>query len=173
MPIEFEKSSTDDLPPGADVFTGRKSAAPRTKARSTTVKTTGAVPYAEIEESLNATYMMAGGFLLLTPKVPDRFRPIGQQLMANSETCTAAWIEAAKKNPKLAKALTKFVSGSAYAGLISAHMPIVLALAMAINPRVVPSFEQPVRDEPKREEQQPETDQYNVSPLFNLADVGM
>lgn len=170
MPIEFEKTSTDDLPPGADVFTGPKSAAPRTKARSaSTVKTTGAVPWTEIEESLNASYMMAGGFLMLTPKVPDRMRPVGQQLMANAETCTAAWIEAAKKNPKLAKALTKFVSGSAYAGLVSAHMPIVLAVAMAINPRVVPSFE----SQPEPKDVDVPAEETNVSPLFNLTDVGM
>jgi hypothetical protein len=170
MVLEFEKTTDSefgDLPPGAD-FKGPRSAAPRRKATSTTAKTTGAVPWTEIEESLNATYMMAGGFLMLTPRVPDRVRPVGQALMMNAEQCTGAWIEAAKKNPKLAKALTKFVSGSAYAGLISAHMPIVLAVAMALNPRIVP-METP--DKQPDEEQKPETD--NVSPLFNLADVGM
>jgi len=170
MALEFEKTTLDeDLPPGSE-FKGPRSAAPRRKAASPNAKTTGTVPWVEIEESLTATYMMAGGFLAMTPRVPERVRPVGQALMMNATQCTEAWIEAAKKNPKLAKALTKFVSGSSYAGLISAHMPVLLAVAMAVNPRVVPV-------EGLQEKDAPETSfaeaPGNVSPLFNIPDVGL
>lgn len=165
--VEFNKVDPDDIPPDF------KPTATQRKAGRTTgaVKTTGAIPWTEIEQSLTATYMMAGGALALTPRVPDRFRPVGQSLMQNAEQCTAAWIEAARKDPKLAKALTKFVSGSAYAGLISAHMPILFAIGMAVSPRTQVVQEQG-QDGPS-----PVPDNLdavpNVSPLFNLADVGM
>lgn len=161
--VEFNKVDPGDIPPDF-----KPTAAQRKAGRSTTgaVKTTGAVPWTEIEQSLTATYMMAGGALALTPRVPDRFRPVGQSLMQNAEQCTAAWIEAARKDPKLAKALAKFVSGSAYAGLISAHMPILFAIGMAVSPRTQ------VAQEP-RDIDVPTEPESNVSPLFNLADVGM
>jgi len=160
--VEFNKVDPDDIPPDF-----KPTAAQRKAGRTTgAVKTTGAVPWTEIEQSLTASYMMAGGFITLTPHVPDRMRPVGQSLMQNAEQCTAAWIEAARKDPKLAKALTKFVSGSAYAGLISAHMPILFAIGMAVSPRTQ------VAQEPRDIDVPTEPDS-NVSPLFNLADVGM
>lgn len=133
----FDDLGIEDTPP--------KSMPRRTNP--TTAKTTGNVPWAEIEASLTSSYMMAGGAIALTPKVPDRMRPIGQALMMNAEQCTAAWIEAAKKNPKLAKALTRFVSGGAYAGVVAAHMPILFAAVAAANPRMMAVQEQGDKDE--------------------------
>lgn len=126
----------DDIPPAKTTTTK-----PRAKTTGT-AKTSGSVPWSEIEDSLTAVYIMAGGFLQFTPQVPERVRPIGAALQANTDQCVAAWIEAAKKNPKLAKALTRFAMGSAYGGIVTAHLPILFAIYAAANPPAVNGTDQ-------------------------------
>lgn len=56
---------------------------------------------------------------------------VGLQLVANSAECGKAWEQLAKDDPRVAAALDRLLTVSAYGALVTAHLPIVIAALVA------------------------------------------
>lgn len=50
-----------------------------------------------------------------------------QQIAESSESCVEAWVELAKQNDSVRRAILAAIEGSAWSAVISAHLPIMLA----------------------------------------------
>lgn len=58
-----------------------------------------------------------------------QFRPLTARTMAdNAERCAEAWVELAKKNDAVRRAILALIEGGAWSGVFLAHAPILLTL---------------------------------------------
>lgn len=119
--------------------TGDKAESPRKpRARSVAApKTTGAPSMAEIEETIQGLYTFIGATLSSGIAGP-RGTIVGNAVAENAEKCAAAYADAARRDPKFAKFLTKAMSTGAYGGLIFAHMPIAMSVYFAMSAKLEP-----------------------------------
>lgn len=134
MAIQAEKMPFD---PADDIrkygaVPGDTPAKPRA-VRSTTTKTPVAdqPTMAEVRQSLEDLYTLAGSLLSAYPN--PRLAMVGASISTNAEKCAESIIEAAKKDPKLKRALIKMTTAGAYSGIFMAHMPIIMAGYVAIK----------------------------------------
>lgn len=120
--------------------------ATKTRTRSTpransTLKTTGTVSLSEVQTSIEGMYKFLGTTLVIAPG--DKTTLIGEAVAENAESCAAAYIDAANKDPKFAAFLQKAFKTGAYGGLVFAHLPILMACYQALNPpKTVPVEDQ-------------------------------
>lgn len=65
------------------------------------------------------------------------FRPLtGEVIVANAESCTDAWFKLADENASVRRAILAMMEGSAWAGILAAHLPILMvALPKTITER--------------------------------------
>jgi hypothetical protein len=106
------RKAVDQPIPGA-----KKTPEPKVEAPPLTAASSKA-----IEESLSGLYALAG--VMLMPIKPD----VAFAVSANAGDCAHAWVELAKTNPGVQKALLSLLKTSAWGGLAIAHMPIILAI---------------------------------------------
>ena len=59
---------------------------------------------------------------------------VAQSIIENAEECAESLIKLAEKNPAFKRTLAKLVASSAYAGVITAHMPILFVVAVKYVP---------------------------------------
>jgi hypothetical protein len=77
-----------------------------------------------IRSNLQGFYVQAG--LLASVAGKDA---IGRALVGQSEPCADAWVELAKTNPTVRRALLQMTKVSAVGVLVSVHVPIIMAVA--------------------------------------------
>ena len=103
-------------------------ASPKPRAtRTTTPKTPAAdqPTMVEVRKSLEDIYALVGNMLAAYPN--PRLAMVGQSIASHAESCAESIVEAAKKDPKLKRALLKMTTAGAYSGIFMAHMPILMA----------------------------------------------
>lgn len=83
-----------------------------------------------IESSISDFYTLAGGIVGAMPN--QKAQIIGGAISQQAEQCAKSIVEAAKNDPKLRKALQKMFRASAYSGIVVAHLPIAMAVYMAL-----------------------------------------
>lgn len=108
-----------------------KPAATRRTAPKATVTE---VPLAQIKSSLTDMYVLAGSILGSYPN--PKLAMVGKSITDNHEKCVEAIIEAAKKDAKLRKALSRLTMTSTYGAILVAHLPVLMAIYMAFIMKV-------------------------------------
>lgn len=104
-------------------------AAPPKRTASKSVVT--AVPLAQIKDSLTDMYVLVGSILSSYPN--PKMQMVGSAITLNHEKCVESIIDAAKKDPKLARALSKLVTTSVYGAIVVAHLPILMSIYFAFT----------------------------------------
>jgi hypothetical protein len=123
-------------------------------ARKAPTRSAPTVSMTDIQESLENMYVLAGGMASAYPNPRVAF--IGSALSDNAERAARSIVEAAEKDPKLKRALTKMMTAGAYTGIVMAHMPILMAVYMAVTaPPEVFGIAPTVEAEPEPESDTP------------------
>lgn len=126
-----DTAGTEDAPPPR-VVPGRKPGRPlgsTNRAKPGAVPTKPADPRPEppqlpaaAQNAIAQLYVFAG--MGLTP-----FKPaVGQALAMSADDCAKAWMELAKSNPAVRRAILSLMQTSAWGGLAVAHLPIMYAI---------------------------------------------
>jgi hypothetical protein len=76
-------------------------------------------------------YIMIGSFMSVADPV------CGAAIISSAKDCGKSLEALAKQNPEVRRVLVKLVSGSAYGAVITAHVPIIMAVA---NHHLLPAF---------------------------------
>lgn len=79
---------------------------------------------------LRDMYVMLG--VVITPFN----QTVGTSLVQNAEACAKAWDKAARADKKLQRVLMLLIAGGTWGELAAAHMPIGMALAVSLSPRM-------------------------------------
>lgn len=122
MPFDAEPGTADAPPkrgPG-------RPPGPRGATKPTAVD----VSLAQIREAAQNAYLLIGTGVSQLPSA--RWRLVGGQIMADADKCADAWETAARKDPRIRKALAKLTTGSAYAELVVANSGILMMVALAL-----------------------------------------
>lgn len=93
-----------------------------------------------LKKSLEETYALLGTSVFMFDQ------QIGLTIIQKAPDCAAALDELARTNPAVKKALMKLMETSVYAAVISAHAPIVVAVATKYVPYLRDSYEQTVEN---------------------------
>lgn len=89
----------------------------------------------KLHNELEQLYTMAGA---MTTMVDQQ---IGTTIIIQASACAESLDDLAAKNPRVKKALEKMLQTSVYAGVIAAHIPIVVAIATKYVPELRESYE--------------------------------
>jgi hypothetical protein len=112
----------------------------RTTTRSTTPKEPPSKP-GEFVEPLTQFYVMAG----MTVAALDKHDQVcGPAIAESAEQCAQAWDDLAQKNPAVRRALRSMLQVSAVGAVVSAHLPIMIAILTQHMPGAVPPSMRPV-----------------------------
>lgn len=121
------------FPPKVDMPKGEpKPAAPKDKLSEKVV------PKNKVDilsVSLPGMYSTLGAFVCMVDV------PCGTAIIESADDCAKSLIEVAKNNPKVANALLKLMEGGAWGGVIVAHAPIIMAIAVHHKPQRKPKPE--------------------------------
>jgi hypothetical protein len=132
--IVGDVAGTEDAPPPR-VVPGRRPGRPLGSKNAKP----GAVPVPKVpkpeppqlpavaKDAISQLYVFAG--MGLTPFKPT----VGVALANSADDCAKAWMELAKTNPAVRRAILSMLQTSAWGGLAIAHLPILYAL-MQPNP---------------------------------------
>ena len=126
-----------DIPPDQDDFTcqhfgctfvGKNSRGLKRHVTMAHGERTDAAPKSsrqpKLEKSLYEFYVLVGTTITLINQDDGRL------IIENAENCARAMDKLAAENPAVRKALTKLMTGSAVGGVIIAHAPIIMGLAV-------------------------------------------
>lgn len=110
-----------------------KPSAPRKPVGRPPAATVGLLELAKIKESIEETYTLLGAFLGSMPN--PKLQAIGPVISAQAEACADALVDAARKDKRLHKALSKLFRAGAYSAIVMAHLPILITIYMAYMPQ--------------------------------------
>ena len=133
----------------------RKRSSPTAKATKATTARRVAEPPSKpgtFVEPLETIYSMVGVGVSMIDK-PDH--ECGPVIAENAHDIAVKWDELAQKNPDVRRALRKLTQGSAWAGVIGAHVPVALAIIAVHAPGALPSQRKPADDQQSEDDQQP------------------
>ena len=114
-----------DLPPKRPFTPPRKPAAKPTPIRAEQPT----LP--EMRQSIEDFYVLGGTLLSQVPN--PRTQMVGAAVVTNANKCAESIIEAAKKDPRLKRALIRLTTAGAYSGIFIAHTPIIMAAYVAFQ----------------------------------------
>lgn len=118
------EGSEDDTPPGTP---------PKRRRKKTSMKTESLPPFraGTIAKGMNALYRKAGRLIRIWDyEIGSAVIAITRAEEDDDVTVGDAWEDLAKQNPRIRAALLKLMHGGAWTGLVTAHLPILLAIAM-------------------------------------------
>lgn len=84
-----------------------------------------------MRESIENFYVLAGTIASQFPN--PRTVVVGNAIKDNAEKCAEAIIEAAKKDPRLKRALIRLTTAGAYSSIFIAHTPIIMSIYVALQ----------------------------------------
>lgn len=117
---------------------------PRKRATRSPVKEPASKP-GEFVEPLTEFYVLAG----MTVSMLDKKDQVcGPAIAESAESCAKAWDELAQKNPAVRHAIRSMLQVSAVGAVVSAHLPIMIAILTQHMPGAIPPAMRPAPPEP-------------------------
>lgn len=132
----------------------------------------------EFVEPLTQFYTMAGmGVAMLDARGGHDDHTCGPTIAENAVKIATAWDELAQKNDQVRKTLRTMLQGSAWAGVIGAHLPIAMAIFSQHMPGSIPPIMKPAPAEDTAEDTAPPVKkvpgrQYRRPPVKKAASNG-
>lgn len=175
--VDDYKIPEQGVPPREGFMTRARSrkAAPKPAAKKASERVPASKP-GEFVEPLTQMYTMIGmGTVALDVRAGHEDHNCGPTIVENAEKIAQSWDELAQKNDNVRKALRTMLQGSAWAGVIGAHLPIAMAIFSNHAPGSVPTIMKPQQPEPKQERPEPvkrtPSKQYRRPPLRTSANT--
>lgn len=84
-----------------------------------------------MRQSIEDFYVLLGTLISQVPN--PRVAMVGNATSANATKCAESIMEAAKKDPRIMRAIIKLTTAGAYSGIFIAHTPIIMAAYIAFQ----------------------------------------
>ena len=117
---------------------GRPKAVPKTAAAPKAKPAPDSIPLVELRKAVAQWHISVGMAVAMAPK----YRELGMAFVLDSETAAEAWIDQARKSPKMRRALESMVRAGTGFNMIKAYGHVILASLVLAKPDAADTINQ-------------------------------